>query len=122
MANFRRRRPRDSATNTHRGSETSWRAKMGLTPIRLPHEAWKAMSLDDWLACWHGRRAHGNWGKKIGGPYSRMNNNPAWWDRVFHTAPRRAKERVITRAIVKGAKDPDSVCWPLAKKPHIYYW
>lgn len=51
-----------------------------------------------------------------------MNSYPAWWDRAFHTRPRRAKEKAMILQIATGSLDPDNAAWPPCKKPHIYYW
>lgn len=47
---------------------------------------------------------------------------PSWWVREFMTAPARAKERRVLNAIRRGAIDSDAGIFPLARKPHIYYW
>lgn len=51
-----------------------------------------------------------------------------WWQGtpsshniIFHHRPRRRKERELSRKILKGA-DSNNIAWPLAKKPHEYYW
>ncbi len=49
-----------------------------------------------------------------------MRNYPRWWDRLFHTKPRRAAER---QAIHKELSHPEwDVLHPLDHKPHKYYW
>jgi len=121
MANFRRRRPRIRTHRAIRGSDTSWRAKWGFHPARITKEHWKLEGAE-WDALWHPRGRHGNSGKKIGGPYCPMHSYPKRHDLMHHTRPRRRRTKIIEIAIAKGAKDPDNVCWPLAKKPHIYYW
>ena len=50
-----------------------------------------------------------------------MENWPRWHDKIFHTTPRRHKESMACRSILKGM-DPDTILWPLDRKPHIYYW
>jgi hypothetical protein len=126
MAHYKRRKCRSNCLKAIRGSQTSWRARFGFKPIRIlwediPHWSVRHGSAE-WDAMWHPRGRHGNRGRKIGGPYSMMNSYPAWWDRTFHTRPRRAKERVITRRILQGTLDPEDTAWPLSKKPHSYYW
>lgn len=123
MAHYKRGKCRRNCPKAIRGSSTSWRARFGLKPIRLPdwpdrpdiHSA-------EWNALWHPRGTAGNRGKKISGHYSMMNSYPAWWDRLFHTRPRRAKERALLRCILAGKADPDNAAWPPQKKPHVYYW
>lgn len=51
--------------------------------------------------------------------YSRM-GYPRWWDKVFHTRPRRAATRSAERAAL--LTDAEGLIWPLDKKPHKYYW
>ncbi|EPX78114.1 hypothetical protein [Salipiger mucosus] len=46
---------------------------------------------------------------------------PRWWDKAFHTKPKRARETLLKRAVLKG-EDPDDMVWPDGRKPHIYYW
>jgi hypothetical protein len=55
-------------------------------------------------------------------------DNRAWYrnyprdhDKIFHTRPRRRKERQLERKILTGS-DADGLAWPLAKKPHTYFW
>jgi hypothetical protein len=50
-----------------------------------------------------------------------LHNWPRHWDKTFHTKPHRAAARALERKVMKGF-DPDDMAWPLAKKPHIYYW
>lgn len=124
MANYKRRRCRRNCPRAIRGSVTSWRARFGFKPIRLPD--WRdrpARHTGDWNALWSPTGSHRNRGRKISsGEFSMMSSYPAWWDRIFHTKPRRAKERRIARAILIGHIDADNAAWPHQKRPHIYYW
>lgn len=104
MAHYKRRKCRRNAPRAIRGSINSWRAKVGLKPIRID-EARNLPFEQQWHAY-----------------LSPMNGHPAWWDRNFHTKPRRAKEKRLLRNVQIGKVDPDNVAWPLLKKPHIYYW
>lgn len=52
---------------------------------------------------------------------TRWDNNPRWWDVIFHTRPNRRAKRALEREIIKGADD-ENVAWPLQHKPHNYYW
>lgn len=126
MAHYKRGKCRRDCPKAIRGSETSWRARFGLKPVRILPEHipdWPLRKTDaEWDAMWHPRGRHGNRGRKISGPFSMMNGYPAWWDRTFHTRPRRSKEKAIARRILCGDLDPDDAAWPLEKKPHIYYW
>lgn len=126
MAHYKRGKCRYHCPNAIRGSLTSWRAKHGMHPARIDWSDipdWRnRKSSAEWDAMWHPRGQHGNRGKKISGPYSTMASYPAWWDRLFHTRPRRAREKLMTKAILAGKLDADNIAWPLAKKPHIWYW
>jgi hypothetical protein len=122
MAHYKRGKCRHHCPRAIRGSDTSWRARWGFKPVRLPEiKDWPDRYSAEWHAWWHPKGRHGNRGQKIAGPYSQMGSYPAWWDRTFHTRPHRAKVRSLERKIMHGA-DPDNLAWPLAKKPHIYYW
>jgi hypothetical protein len=113
MANFKRHKCRYLGKNRH-SSETFYRKRLGLRPYTLPdYPAW---GTPEYYARLHARDTL--WPPQ----FRRMGNWPRSWDILHHSRPRRAKEKAFARAIVKGAKDPDNVCWPLAKKPHIYYW
>lgn len=46
---------------------------------------------------------------------------PAWWDRQFHTRPRRRMTQQLLVQVSRG-RDADEIAWPLDKKPHTYYW
>lgn len=46
---------------------------------------------------------------------------PSSWHQVYHHRPRRRKERQLEVKIMKG-EDPDGLAWPVARKPHNYYW
>lgn len=51
-------------------------------------------------------------------PYART---PSAWTHTMMTVPHRAKTRMLIRRIEKG-EDSEGFNWPLARKPHIYYW
>jgi hypothetical protein len=113
MANYKRGKCRRNAMHAMRGSEASWRARVGMKPIRLPSvENWPDRYSSEWDEFWRfGNRDVYHWTRRY----------PAWWDREFHTRPHRANTRRLEKKVMKGA-DPDEVVWPLAKKPHNYYW
>lgn len=48
-------------------------------------------------------------------------NTPSSWNLVFHTRPHRRATKRLENKIMKG-EDPDGIAWPVARKPHIYYW
>ena len=49
---------------------------------------------------------------------------PGWWHHLYSEKPRRAHERALERKAAKCAEldEVDGVQWPLAKKPHHYYY
>lgn len=66
------------------------------------------------------RRPRASSGSKKGRGYW-MNCWPAWWDRVFHTRPKRVQTHALERKALH--EDPDGVAWPLGNhKPHRYFW
>lgn len=62
--------------------------------------------------------------RKYTGPESTywLGHTPKWWVKMFMTRPRRRRNRLACRAVLKGA-DPDCIAWPSGnRKPHEYYW
>lgn len=122
MAHFKRGKCRYKVHRPIRGSDTSWRARWGLKPVRFPEiEYWPEVRSAEWNAMFHPRGRHGNRGRKISGPYSQMSSYPAWHDILFHTRPLRRATKRCEHKVIQGA-DADDLAWPLAKKPHKYYW
>lgn len=117
MANYKRGKCRHKSIHAQRGSETSWRARNNMKPVRVPDISHDGYDSRTWHASWEAwRRIY--W---PAGRHTPMRNWPAWWDRTFHTRPHRAKVRRLERKVMQGF-DPDNIAWPLAKRPHIYYW
>lgn len=52
-------------------------------------------------------------------PYS---STPSAWTRIMMTRPARAEEHRMLSKLTRDAIDTDAGIFPLAKKPHIYYW
>ena len=52
-------------------------------------------------------------------PYRKV---PGWWNRIHHIRPARRLCHQIEQALLTGDLDPDDATWPVAKKPHVYYW
>lgn len=48
-------------------------------------------------------------------------NTPSSHHIVFHHRPKRRETKRLLTQILKG-EDPEKVAWPVARKPHIYYW
>ena len=47
---------------------------------------------------------------------------PSYWNILFHTRPRRRREKKNCHQVLHGA-DADSMAWDLGNhKPHKYYW
>lgn len=53
--------------------------------------------------------------------YCWSGNWPAAWDILYHRRPHRRATKRLEIAVMHGA-DPDNLAWPVAKKPHVYYW
>lgn len=49
-------------------------------------------------------------------------NTPSWWIREFMTAPQRAQTRNMLASIHKVHFLDEVPGFPLAKKPHCYFW
>lgn len=54
--------------------------------------------------------------------YRGMSSTPGWWVNEFMTRPQRAKTRALTHKVMALDDLEDAPEFPLAKKPHIYYW
>ncbi len=52
-----------------------------------------------------------------------LSNWPRWWDIIFHTRPRRRREKHMLKAVMSNRFDFDEACFDIANhKPHRYYW
>lgn len=103
MANYKRKRCRyNGRTSTY--SNTGYRVRCGLKPVKIPLRWWKD-NVDYWPS-----------------EFNRMGNTPSSWNICYHTRPRRAAEKRLAYAIRVGRVDPEEALWPVSKKPHIYYW
>lgn len=120
MAHFKRGKCRYRGKSP-RGSQASWRAKYGFKPAKLT-SAHRRLEGEAWHVLWSPRGVAGNRGKRIGGNMSMMNSYPRWHDIMFHTRPRRKAERHMEQQMLHGRLDPEAANWPLAHKPHKYYW
>lgn len=47
---------------------------------------------------------------------------PSWYIRDFMNRPKRHRDNMTLRSVIKGCTDPDEAIWELNRKPHIYYW
>lgn len=54
-------------------------------------------------------------------PFAWVEESPKFWDLQYHTRPKRSRERMLERAVLKG-EDPANMVWPDGRKPYIYYW
>lgn len=53
--------------------------------------------------------------------YYPISHTPSWWIHDMHTVKQRGQERAFEFRVLAG-DDPDGMVWPLARRPHIYYW
>lgn len=110
MANFKRKRPRNAVTRG-RTAEPTLRKRLGITPVIVPRRPEYSAGIkedQEWRKIYYAHKQY-RW------------SVPAWWDRIFHTRPARARIHQLERLIARGV-DPDCVSWPDNRKPHIYYW
>lgn len=56
------------------------------------------------------------------GPYHYWMHTPGWWTRQVMTRPQRATVRGLIAKLHRIQDLEDAPLFPLAKKPHIYYW
>jgi len=49
-------------------------------------------------------------------------STPSWWNNLFHTHKQRAEVRQKIRIAMLDVESSNSIVWPLAKKPHHYFW
>lgn len=50
-----------------------------------------------------------------------MSTWPRWHDILYHSRPRRRRDKKVADDIVTDRLDADEAAWPTAKKPHKYY-
>lgn len=81
-------------------TSNAFRKKHNLKPVRLPDYP------DYGAPVWERQEWRHRWGNSWFDP---MVSYPAWWDRVFHSKPRRARERQVEFAILAGRIDPVNV-------------
>lgn len=67
----------------------------------------------------HHARGSGKWDRPP--EWRWMSCWPRWHDIVFHTRPQRRRTREAVVLVMQG-RDPDTILWPVEKKPHIFYW
>ncbi len=120
MANFKRRRPRTVASKRY--SETGWRARNNMKPIRIPEFpgpiTYATLHSAEYMA-WRAWKNRTCWPDDGPNP---MRNWPRWHDVIHHNRPRRRRDRGMISAIFHGKIDPENATWELSKKPHIFYW
>lgn len=49
-------------------------------------------------------------------------STPSWWISVSHTRPQRSQTRQLISKTMRLLDLEDTPLFPLAKKPHHYYW
>lgn len=124
MANFKRRSPRAGASKRY--SQTGWRARNNMKPIKIPefeHEG--KLTFTYRIRRSPEYQAYREWRSRVCWPASGpdpMRNRPRWHDVLHHTRPRRRRDRAMISAVFHGKIDPENAAWELSKKPHIWYW
>lgn len=52
-----------------------------------------------------------------------MSNWPKWHDVLFHTRPKRHRERLLAHLVLRDLVDPEEALWEISwVRPHKYYW
>lgn len=69
-------------------------------------------------------RHHGDKAKQrqFGDNWQWLRSTPSEWVRIMMTKPQRAETRRLLHAVQKMDDLDDAPQFPLAKKPHVYYW
>ena len=106
MAHYKRKRCRYQAHWKY-PAQAFIRKRLGLRPVNPNHHDY---SSEEWRRLWPDGTGHP------------CNHSPRWADILWHSRPRRHKDRAECRRVVSGNVDPDEALWQLEKKPHIYYW
>jgi hypothetical protein len=67
---------------------------------------------------------HGNKAKRrnFGEDWRWLEATPSWWIRDMMTRPQRQEVRRLIKRTMELVDYGDAPLFPLAKKPHIYYW
>ena len=60
--------------------------------------------------------------RRFGKNWRWLQQTPGWWVNEFMTTPQRAETRDLLRRVLKLRDPEDAPLFPLAKKPHLYYW
>ena len=54
---------------------------------------------------------------------SRKGEAPSYWNIIFHSRPKRRKNKANCHKVTVGSADPDELIWELGnRKPHNYYF
>lgn len=67
---------------------------------------------------------HGNKAKErvFGSRWRWIHQTPSWWVREMMTKPQRARTRNLLKKVERMKDLEDPPLFPLARKPHVYYW
>jgi hypothetical protein len=67
---------------------------------------------------------HGNKAKSrnFGDNWRWLQATPSWWIRDMMTRPQRQEVRRLIKRTTELVDYEDAPLFPLAKKPHVYYW
>lgn len=49
-------------------------------------------------------------------------STPATWNIMYHSRPRRKRDKIRIKQIMNGYLSADNAIFALSKKPHVYYW
>ena len=60
--------------------------------------------------------------RRFGADWRWLQPTPPWWIRAMKTRPPRQKVRCLVKRTTELVDYEDAPLFPLAKKPHHYYW
>jgi|SRR5882724_6140055 len=122
MAHFKRGKCRYTG-KTRQYSQTFYRKRHGLTPIRIPASA-EAMRIlriigfrSDLIRAILDQFREHYWPDQFRG----RGTAPRAHDIMHHNRPRRHAERELAGKVVRGDVEMDVALWPLSKRPKIYW-
>lgn len=74
----------------------------------------------EWFfGAWPYRRPGRWWAHGVN--YYPFSHTPSWWIREMMAVKARAQEKTLRHRVLRG-DDAEGLAWPLARKPHVYYW
>lgn len=60
--------------------------------------------------------------RRFGAEWRWLQATPSWWTRAMMTRPQRQHVRRLVKRTMELVDYDDAPLFPLAKRPHVYYW